>query len=209
MDILIASGNSNKILELQTIARNYAVRFISPVELKEKNNLGEIPEVDEYLDTYQGNARLKAEAFAHWGAMPCLADDSGLAVDILNGRPGIHSARYGGPGLDDRQRCSKLIEEIKSLNGFATGDVTARFHCSLVYCEPNAKSLVIEETLEGRVLDRFVGDNGFGYDPVVHIDELDCTLAELSFEELCQNGFRAKAFRKLAVALGEQFLEIG
>ena len=209
MDILIASGNKNKILELQTIARSYAVRFVSPVELKKDKNLGEIPEVDEYLDTYEGNARLKAEAFSIWGSIPCLADDSGLAVDLLNGRPGVHSARYGGPRLDDLQRCAKLIEEIESLDGFAAGDVSARFHCSLVYCEPNGKSLAVEETLEGRILERFVGDKGFGYDPVVYINELDCTLAELSFDELCLKGFRAKAFARLASALPEQFPEIG
>jgi XTP/dITP diphosphohydrolase len=196
MEIVIASANRNKIAELQLIAKDFAVTLLSPEEAQKRIGLGPLPEVDEPEMTYYGNALRKAEAFAQWSGLPALGDDSGLEVDLLDGRPGVHSARYGG-GVADRERCRLLLEEVAKTKSTPSQIVRAQFCCCLVLAQASQEPLSVEVTLPGTLLEEFRGEHGFGYDPVVHIDALGCTLAEIDFARLCRDGFRAKAVREL------------
>ena len=198
LQIVIASGNKNKIRELQAVATGYNIKLSSPSEIKEELNLGEVPEVEETSPDYLGNARLKAEAYAQWSGIPALGDDSGLEVEALDGRPGVLSARYGGPGLDDTGRWQRLLAEVRELEA-SKSDLSRRafFRCVLVLSFPGGQELSTEGILEGELLKKPRGDAGFGYDPVVLIDCLGKTLAEVDFSLVCEQGFRARAARKL------------
>lgn len=195
-EVVIASGNRHKIKEIQQISESYSLLCHDPSELAQRLGLGAVPNVPEPEDTYFGNALLKARAFAEWSGMMALGDDSGLAVEALGGRPGVHSARYGG-GVSDRERCALLLKEVAGLGLPDTAPRRAAFHCCLVLAQPDGAYTSVEVTLPGKLLTEFRGEHGFGYDPIVEIDGLGRTLAEVSFAELCVQGFRAKAMQQL------------
>lgn len=196
--LLVASNNPNKALELQTVGRKYGLELISPQQLVSEKKLEPPPVVKEDADDYCGNALIKAKAFALWSGYPALGDDSGLEVVSLNGRPGVHSARYAGEGKSDKVRIGKLLDEFREASRHNPElDRTAFFRCSLVLFYPNGAQLAAEASLQGRLLDTPRGNGGFGYDPVILIDELGKTLAEIDFEVTCDKGFRAKAAKIL------------
>ncbi len=196
--MVVASGNANKIRELQTVATTFGLQLLAPSEARTLKGLGEPPQVEETADTYLGNARLKAVAYAQWCGMPTIGDDSGLEVSALDDRPGIFSARYGGDGLSDRDRYLALLAELDAcLAETGSSDRRARFRCSLVLVHPDGSTIDAEGVLEGHILSEPQGENGFGYDPIVLIDELGKTLAEVEFSTVCDMGFRAIAARKL------------
>ncbi len=150
-----------------------------------------LPEVDETGATFEENALLKARsAFAATG-LPALADDSGLEVDALGGRPGVASARYGGPGLDDAGRRKKLLQEMTGRS-----DRRARFVCAIAYVAAGVEK-VARGTCEGRLLDEERGTGGFGYDPLFVPDGYEQSFGELSSEVKNRLSHRAKA---LAIA---------
>ena len=189
--ILAATTNKNKLKELQTVAKEFSIEIIAPSELKLNSA---IPVVEETGKTYIENAVLKAKAFATWANLPALGDDSGLEVAALDRRPGVYSARYGGEGLSDAERCHKLLEELKASG---SPDRTAYFCCQLVLFYPNGAMLSADSSLKGKILDNFQGNKGFGYDPIVLIEKLGKTLAEVEFEVTCSQGFRSEAANKL------------
>jgi XTP/dITP diphosphohydrolase len=196
--ILAATGNKNKLLELQTIAVDFDCRIVSPADWQRENSLPPIPEVDENEPTFHGNALLKAQAFCAWGGIPALGDDSGLEVDALNRRPGVHSARYAGPGADDQQRMRKVLEELRAAQRQdASLTRSARFRCALALVFPDGRQCEAEGSLEGHILEEPRGSKGFGYDPIVFLDAIGCTLAEVEFDYTCEHGFRALAARSL------------
>ncbi|MCB0323474.1 MAG: hypothetical protein KDD69_07870 [Bdellovibrionales bacterium] len=195
--LLAATGNRNKIRELDVIAGEFGIRMLAPDEYARAHGLSDPPRPVEDEPTFYGNALLKARAFAAWGQMPALADDSGLEVDALGGRPGVHSARYGGAGASDADRCRKLLGELAALSKEKTIIRSARFRCSLVLASPTGECISEESSLEGEILQEFRGDGGFGYDPIVLINDLGKTLAEVDFEVTCRCGFRALAARRL------------
>jgi XTP/dITP diphosphohydrolase len=155
----VASANAGKLRELKAIFARSALQIVTP-----RKPFG--LDVDENAPTYEGNALLKAQALAvmlrerHVSAA-VLADDSGLEVDALGGRPGIHSARYGGPELDWRQRRAALLAEMRGVPPYRR---TARFVCTLALVEPHAEPVVAAGEVSGYILEAESGTGGFGYD---------------------------------------------
>jgi XTP/dITP diphosphohydrolase len=196
--LLVASNNPHKALELQTVSRKFGLELLSPKQLVDEEGFEPPPIVEEDADDYQGNALIKAKAFALWSGYPSLGDDSGLEVVGLDGRPGIHSARYAGDNASERMRIVKLLDEFEQASLLNPSiDRTAFFRCSLVLFYPNGAQLVANASLRGSILDKPRGDGGFGYDPIILIDDFGKTLAEVDFDVTCEKGFRAKAAKLL------------
>ena len=197
-EILVASGNKHKILELQTAARLLGIKLFSPSEVRERDNLPPPPEVHETGTTYRENAMLKAVAFSAWGRMPAIGDDSGLEVMALHNRPGLYSARYGGPGLTDKQRCEKLLNELREVEkASGTKSREAAFYCYLVLLTPTGETYEADYRLVGEVVEAPRGELGFGYDPIIYIPSIGATMAEVPFELKCEKSHRALAASKL------------
>jgi XTP/dITP diphosphohydrolase len=144
--------------------------------------------------TYRDNAILKARAAARLTGSPAVADDSGLEVDALGGAPGLLSARYGGPGLDDAGRCARLLAELRDV---PEARRTARFRCVLALVEPGGREQVVEGVAEGRIAEAPRGRGGFGYDPVFYYPPLGRTFAELTDAEKAEVSHRGRAARAL------------
>jgi XTP/dITP diphosphohydrolase len=154
--------------------------------------------------TYAENAAVKARAVAALTGFLALADDSGLEVDALEGRPGVQSARYGGHGLDDADRVRLLLAELR---GVPPGRRTARFRCAIAVSDPAGRVDVVEGVVEGQVLDAARGAGGFGYDPIFYHPPSQATFAELSPERKNAVSHRAQAViraRRLLLDRGEQ-----
>jgi XTP/dITP diphosphohydrolase len=147
---------------------------------------------DETETTYRGNALIKARAAAQLTGTMALADDSGLEVDALGGEPGVFSARFGGPGLDDRGRTALLLERLR---GVERARRTARFRCVIAIVGGDAAERVVEGTAEGVIAEAPRGAGGFGYDPVFFYPPLGCTFGELSDEDKARVSHRGAAVR--------------
>jgi len=197
--VFLATGNKGKIKELSAIAREFELPLVSPASFEFSEN-GPWPEVKESHNTYLGNALEKARAWCDWSGLPTVADDSGLEVLALDGFPGVRSARWAGEGLSDQELCTRLLEKLEASGiGPEPEARKAQFKCSLVCVFPEAKDeyLQAEGILRGHILNGFQGEGGFGYDPVVMIDDLGKTLAEIDFSDTLEVGFRANAARQL------------
>jgi len=182
--VALASRNAGKLRELRGLVGDRLELVTQPESA---------PEVVEDGDSYLANARLKAQAIAGLVGGWALADDSGLEVDALDGRPGIHSARYGGEGLDDRQRYERLLAELKGVTERA-----ARFRCTLVLAHPDGRECAADGTLEGEIALQPSGDGGFGYDPVFAATPLGGRiLADVAREEKAAVSHRAAAMQAL------------
>ena len=127
--------------------------------------------------------------------MPCLADDSGIVVDALQGRPGVYSARYAGEDCNDERNNEKLIRELANV---PYEQRTGHYACVLVLVWPDGSALTAEGTCEGIIRDTYAGTGGFGYDPLFYLPELGKTMAEVSMAEKNALSHRGKALRKLA-----------
>lgn len=190
----IGTNNPKKRTELE--------RILAPlgIDLRTPEQLGQPFEPVEDQPDFAGNARKKAELLARLAGGVALADDSGLCVDALGGRPGVLSARYGGPGLDDRGRLLRLLDELKPVR---PPHRTAHFVCSLCVCGPDGRVLAaIEERCEGTLLDAPTGQGGFGYDPIFVPREFAGdparTFATLDAATKDRLSHRGKALRALA-----------
>jgi XTP/dITP diphosphohydrolase len=158
-----------------------------------------VPDVVEDADTYLGNARLKATAIATAAGAPALADDSGLEVDALDGAPGVHSARFSGPGATYATNVDRLLRD---LDGVPDQRRTARFRCVIVVQWPDGREVDVEGVVEGRIAFDRVGAGGFGYDPVFIPDEGDGrTFGEMTRDEKHALSHRGRALRALADVL--------
>lgn len=192
--VVVATGNRNKLRELRALFADLPVDLVAVTEISSSPI-----HVIEDLPTFEGNARKKAMTVAHALAMPAIADDSGLEVDVLAGEPGVRSARYAGEGATDAENNRKLITALDSAGG--SGPRAARFHCALVLHDPVAplSPLVAHGTCEGEITTNARGAFGFGYDPIFLVHELggQKTMAELSDEEKNAISHRAKAARAL------------
>ena len=202
--IILASSNSGKVREIRRELSRLDVQVVS------LDSCGDIAEPVEDGLTFADNAGIKAGYYSRATGTWCLADDSGLVVDALGGRPGVRSARYASdkcPQDADRQTIddannAKLLEE---LSGVEDDKRAARFVCCLVLSD--GKDVLIETrgTVEGRIGHAPRGDNGFGYDPLFYVPDLGCTTAELSTEAKNLISHRGKAVRQFAKLL-EQLL---
>ena len=186
--IMIATGNMGKAKEFEKMFAK------AGYQIKTMKDFPELPEVQETGQTFEENARLKAETIANILQCPVLADDSGLTVDALGGMPGIYSARFAGEQKSDASNNAKLLHELTNV---ADENRTAQFHCTLVFAAPQKESLVVEGIWNGRIARIPRGENGFGYDPLFIVDGLEKTSDELTPEEKNEISHRGQAMKKL------------
>lgn len=186
--IVIATRNPGKAKEFEALfaKEGYQVKTLL--------DYPELPDVEETGTTFEENARLKAETIAQLLQQPVLADDSGLAVDALNGMPGIFSARFAGERKSDAANNAKLLHELTDVPDEKR---TAHFHCTLVFAAPQKESLVVEADWNGRIGRIPQGENGFGYDPLFIVPGYEKTSAELTSEEKNLISHRGMAVKKL------------
>ncbi|PMD68302.1 XTP/dITP diphosphatase [Companilactobacillus nuruki] len=187
-EIIIATKNPGKAREFKRVFNDQD--FI----LKTLLDFPDFPEILENGTTFEENATLKAHAVMERFSLPTIADDSGLQVDALYGQPGIYSARYAGDH-NDAANNAKLLSE---LGGVPREKRTARFVSTLVFANPkNEHDLIVEGEVKGLIADFPEGDDGFGYDPLFYIPELDKTMAQLSVDQKNQISHRGHAIEKL------------
>ena len=187
MDILIASHNQGKILEIKKYFEHFSIKFF---DLK---SLGIHESVSEPFDTFQQNSFHKADYYSSISGMLVLADDSGLEVECLNGKPGVLSARYGGEHLSDHERNLLLLDEISDFN-----NVKAKFKCVLTLCKNNEWVSNFEGECTGLIINKVKGSNGFGYDPIFFLEKYAKTMAEINTEIKNKISHRAIALNKLS-----------
>lgn len=183
--IVIASKNAGKIAEFQRILSEVGISVITDIDF---------PDVAETGSTFEENAILKARAVSSFTNLPALADDSGLAVEALNGAPGIFSARYSGRHGDDAANISRLLEDLK---GVLDENRRAKFVAVLALVTPDGRELLVRGELEGKIRNQPTGTNGFGYDPIFEPENSNRTLGELSPSEKDAISHRSKALRDL------------
>lgn len=190
--LVVATGNAGKLREIRALLEPTGWQALSLAEAGIDH-----AEVVETGRSYLENAVAKAVAVAHASGLPALADDSGLEVDALGGRPGVTSARYGGPLLTDHERSARLLRDLE---GVPRSRRQARFRAVVVLALPQGERHVREGILEGRIAEAPRGENGFGYDPVFEIDD-GRTLAEIGGEKQ-QISHRSRALRAMMSVLG-------
>ena len=195
--ILIATTNPGKIAELRAM-------LDANVEWLGLNDFEDISEIEEDGQTFAENARKKAIGYAKATGLWTIADDSGLIVDALGGQPGVKSARYCGEnndkGLIDHKNIEKVLELLK---GTAKEKRTARFVCHLCLASKDKVLLETKGTLEGFIAEKQAGTNGFGYDPIFFVPELNKTVAQLSAEKKNSLSHRGNAIDKLKPLLNQ------
>jgi XTP/dITP diphosphohydrolase len=199
--LFVASGNQGKLAEFVKLAASLDTRgrpAALPMDLSLLPNFAQFPEFDESAPTFAENAVGKALHYSQLAGVCVLADDSGLVVPALNGAPGVLSARYAGPGATSAQRNAKLLEAMRNLQG---ADRHAYFVCVLAVAGKGRALAVVSARSDGEILDSPRGSEGFGYDPVFYIKDLNKTFAELTPEEKNQRSHRGQAFRRLAHVL--------
>jgi XTP/dITP diphosphohydrolase len=187
--LVVASSNEGKLREYRALAASAD----ASVELALIPNFDALPKFDEAANTFAENAVGKALHYSRFSVGLVIADDSGLVVPALGGAPGVHSARYAGPGASDADRIRKLLEEMRGERG---GDRHARFVCIIALAERGNARGVFSASAEGELLDAPRGAGGFGYDPIFFFPGLGKTYAEISREEKNRLSHRGKAFRK-------------
>lgn len=193
--LVMATHNSGKLREFR--------RVLEPLGFEVKAVRDVVPgitEPEETGTTFAENALLKAEYYAQKTGLPVLADDSGLVVDALDGRPGVYSARYAGMPSDDEANNRKLVQE---LTGMPEEKRTARYMCVLVLAVPGCEPVVCEGACEGLIHDEPAGNGGFGYDPYFYVPAKGKTMAAMSLDEKNEISHRGKALRHMAKRLQE------
>ncbi len=182
--IVLASHNQKKTAEIRDI--------LAPLGMKLLNlrDFPGAPEPEETGDTFRDNAILKAEAARDFTALPCLADDSGLLVDVLGGAPGVYSARFAGPDASDLDNNRLLLEKLR---GMPDENRAARFECVLAIALPGGATRTFSGVVRGRILEAPRGAGGFGYDPLFWSDALGMTFAEAPAERKNRISHRSRA----------------
>lgn len=193
MEFIIATHNLKKRDELQ--------RILSPLGISvftaEEKGIN-LTDAEETGETFEENAYIKAESGCRESGMPCIADDSGLEVDYLDGAPGVYSARFSGVHGDDDANNAKLL---KLLDGVPDEERTARFRCAVCCVFPNGKKITAQGSCEGKIGYEKIGDGGFGYDPLFMVGER--SFAQFSKEEKDKVSHRGNALRELVKILSE------
>lgn len=196
--LVLATRNAGKTREIREFLRDF------PVEIKNLDDLGPIPPVEEDGTTFDENAYKKASFTAKVLGFPALADDSGLEVEALGGAPGIHSARYAGPSATDAENNAKLLREMEGKTNRG-----AAFMCVISIAVPSGVALTYEARCEGVIAEAPGGNRGFGYDPVFYYPPLKRTFAQLSAEEKNRVSHRGKAFIELKQEFEKVLIWIG
>lgn len=192
-ELVLATGNKGKVAELEGLLRPLGWQVKPQSEWN-------FAEVEETGLTFIENAILKARHAAEQTGLPALADDSGLAVNALDGAPGIYSARYAGLGCTDQENIDKLLAALQDI---PDAERQASFHCVLVYMRHanDPTPIVCHGRWDGMIATAQHGDHGFGYDPVFWLPELNCTAAQLSASQKQQLSHRGKALQQLVEQL--------
>ncbi len=185
--ILIATRNIGKINEIGDLLQNISIELLS------LNSLSELPDVVEDGETFEENALKKARVVALSTGIAALADDSGLCVDALNGRPGVLSARYAGEGASDGEKCARILEEMKDIPDALRA---ARFICVLALVTPDGGEQLFKGVCEGKIIREMRGAAGFGYDPIFYHPGSGRTFAEMGSEEKNRVSHRGRALRE-------------
>lgn len=192
----MASGNAGKLREIARLLQPLGVSVIAQTELG-------VEDADETGTTFAENSLIKARHAAAATGIAAIADDSGLAVDALDGRPGVYSARYSGEGASDDSNIDRLLDELR---GTADESRGASFHCVATYVEPGeAAPLQAEGEWRGSILRGRQGAGGFGYDPVFLDPKTGRSAAQLSAEEKNARSHRGQALRKLVALLEQRY----
>ncbi len=182
--VVLATRNQHKVQEIRALLAEMPMTFLSLTDFPK------LPEVVEDGKTCQENAVKKAQETAvgtgHWA----LADDTGLEVDALDGRPGVYAARYAGEGATYADNCEKLLEELQQI---PAGQRGARFHTVMVLSDPDGQTETVEGELLGQIAEQFYGSDGFGYDPVFYVPQAKKTLAEMTLDEKNKLSHRGQA----------------
>lgn len=195
MKIIFASQNKGKVKEVKAIFKD------SPFEIISLYDLGNNIEIDESGSTFSENAFIKAKTIYEHYREPSIADDSGLVIEQLNGRPGVYSARYAGESCTYEDNNFKVIKELSDF----PEPHRAKFVCTAVFYN-DKKIIEAVGELKGRIIKEQRGSGGFGYDPIFIPDGFDKTISELSFEEKNKISHRSKAFQKLLEELKKYFI---
>ncbi len=182
--LVLATANRHKVDEIRAILDDVGIPILTLSEFPD------FPGVDEDGVTCQENAIKKAKATAAFTGHWALADDTGLEVDALQGRPGVYAARYAGEQATYEDNCKKLLQE---LDGVPSGQRTARFITVVALSNPEGQTEIVEGILEGTITQGFQGTGGFGYDPVFYVPQAGKTLAEMTFAEKNRVSHRAQA----------------
>lgn len=197
--LVIASHNLGKVKEFQDLLSDLGII------VKSLKDYPDFKEIEETGETFMENALLKAKAVAEFTGHLSLADDSGLVVYYLDGAPGIYSARYAGVEKNDDKNNLKLLHEMR----FAFNrDRDAQFECAIALCDKNGYQKIVSGILEGSILHSPRGNNGFGYDSLFYIEELQKTTAELTLEEKNKISHRGKATKEAIAFIRGYFEQI-
>jgi XTP/dITP diphosphohydrolase len=188
--IVLATRNKNKVKEFREILKDFHI------ELKSLDDFGPIPEAIEDGETFDDNAYKKAHHTAKILGLPAIADDSGLVVDVLDGAPGVYSARYAGQDATDDKNCEKLLQELSGKE-----NRKAHFQCVISIAVPSGPALTYEGSCDGIILNEKRGNSGFGYDPLFYFEEFGKTFAELTMAEKNTVSHRGKALNDLKAEL--------
>jgi XTP/dITP diphosphohydrolase len=181
---VLASRNSHKAEQIAAL--------LDGVDLIALDDVAPDLTLDEPFDTFEANALAKARAVADATGLPAIADDSGLEVDALGGRPGVMSARYAGPGTTDADNNRRLVEELSGAT-----DLACRYRCAAAYVTPDGTEVTAHGSVEGHIVLEGRGDEGFGYDPHVVPEGHRRTMGEIPLAEKLTFSHRGRAFREL------------
>jgi len=185
--IVLATTNKGKTREMNELLKGF------PIEIKNLNDFGPIPEVIEDGKTFDDNAYKKASFTARVLGYPAMADDSGLCVEALDGAPGVYSARYAGENAKDADNVNKMLDDLKDKE-----NRNASFKCVISIAVPTGAALTYEGECQGVITQEPAGDNGFGYDPLFFYPEFNKTFAQLSIQEKGSVSHRGKALKEIA-----------
>ena len=187
--IVVATRNSGKFIEIKKLLQKTDINLLS------LSDFPEVPEVVEDGATFEDNALKKAKFVASSLGLTALADDSGLCVDALSGRPGVMSARYGGPNCDDKQRYVKLLKEMEAIDNRHR---TASFVCVMALAAPDGEHRLFKGICQGRILNEPLGKGGFGYDPIFFFEELGMSFGEMDLDTKNRISHRGRALKMFA-----------
>ncbi|MCH4827825.1 MAG: XTP/dITP diphosphatase [Planococcus sp. (in: firmicutes)] len=186
--IVIATQNKGKAKDFEALLAPLGYEVLTLLDVAQDMD------VEETGVTFEENAILKAEAVSKELNIPVISDDSGLEIDALNGEPGVYSARYAGGEKSDNANIDKVLEKLASV---AENERTARFRCVLAVAAPGQQTQTFSGSCEGRILDTRQGENGFGYDPIFYVPNLEKAMAELLPHEKAAISHRGNALREL------------
>ena len=193
--IVLASKNLDKVKEMRLALQDL------PVEILSLADFPDLPDAVEDGATFEENALIKAKFFAARTGLACLADDSGLEVDALNGLPGVHSARFAGYHADDKTNNQKLLDELAKIGATQSA---AAYRCALAFVDTDGTEIITQGKITGTIKTVAQGTGGFGYDPYFYIDA-NRTMAQISLAEKNQISHRGAALKEMISILRNKF----